>query len=335
MTVRYELEDFARVDFAKLDSFADRMIFQTLPWLKFIAATQKATPVVASLKDGGETVGWFTGLTFKKFGLKLLGSPFPVWTTAYLGFNLVPGFPRRRALEGFAEFAFDRLGCVHAELRDRFLTADEGRAAGFEVRTTTDWEIDLRQDEETLLKNMNDTSRWSIRKAAKSGVVVEETRDPEFYREYHAQVRDVFDKQSLAPAYDIARARTLIESLPPENILLLKAKDKDGKCIATGIFPAFNTHATFWGGYSWREFQSLRPNEAILWHAMKHWKSRGIGFLDMGGMDYKKKYGPYPIEVPYLRLSRYGAVSRLRDLAQKAVRLKQRGLGVIKNWKPS
>jgi len=46
---------------------------------------------LAELRDGNEVVGYFTGLTFARFGVRILGSSFPGWTTPYIGFTLLPG----------------------------------------------------------------------------------------------------------------------------------------------------------------------------------------------------------------------------------------------------
>ena len=71
--------DFGSVNDAQLDSFEDRIVFQTRPWLEFIAQTQNAKPMIAALREDDETVGYFTGLIVKKFGFTILGSPFPGW----------------------------------------------------------------------------------------------------------------------------------------------------------------------------------------------------------------------------------------------------------------
>ena len=41
-------------------------VFQTLPWLGFVAETQKAEPVVAAIRSGEQPVGYFTGLIVSK-----------------------------------------------------------------------------------------------------------------------------------------------------------------------------------------------------------------------------------------------------------------------------
>ena len=126
------------------------------------------------------------------------------------------------------------------------------------------------------------------------------------------------------PTYGVDRVRELIRCLDPDDsILLLRARAEDGTSIATGIFPGANGVAYFWGGASWREHQHLRPNEAIFWHAMRHWKAQGATSLDMGGGgDYKRRYGPRHITVPFFRRSRIRGLTALRDLAE---RVKRRG----------
>ena len=92
--------------------------------------------------------------------------------------------------------------------------------------------------------------------------------------------------------------------------------------IATSIFPGHGSLMYFWGGASTRDGLLNRPNEAMLWQAMRKWKARGVTRFDMGGAgEYKEKYGGTAIEVPWLRSSRGGAVALLRTGAEKALRL--------------
>src|SRR5208337_2886973 len=123
--------DPERADWARLDSFADRTVFQTREWLHFIRETQRAEIVLCELADGGETAGYFTGLVFSKFGFRVLGSSFPGWTTPYMGFNLAPGASRRAALEALEKFAWDHLKCLHLEVSDPQFTFADGEGLGF------------------------------------------------------------------------------------------------------------------------------------------------------------------------------------------------------------
>jgi len=169
--------------------------------------------------------------------------------------------------------------------------------------------------------------RRCIRKAEKSGLVIEEVTEPGgFALQYCAQLGEVFAKQSLVPPYSQQRVEQLIDALHPSGmLLLLRARDARGSVIATSIFPGYGDMMYFWGGASVRGGLENRPNEAMMWHAMRWWKARGVARFDMGGGGaYKAKYGGTPIAVPWLRASRSGVVSLLRSGAETALRLKQR-----------
>jgi hypothetical protein len=321
--------DFETADHEKLDKFADRTVFQTRGWVRFIAECQKASPVLAELRENGKVAGYFTGLTFERFGVKVLGSSFPGWTTPYMGFNLLPGFSRTAALAAVEQMAWSDLKCLHMEVSDPLFTVEDGQALGFNCDFYPSYRTDLTRSEEEIFQSMDSACRRCIRKAEKSGVTIEEADDPGFADEYYEQLKDVFSKQGLVPTYGPDRVRALIKHVKPSrNLLLLRARDAEGKCIATGIFPGFNRIAEFWGNASLRSSQILRPNEAIHWYVMKYWKRRGATVYDWGGGgSYKEKYGCVAHQVPWFAKSRYQFVSRLRDEAKKMFDRKQRFLG--------
>lgn len=331
--ISLERLDLNHVPWEKLDQFEDRTIFQTLPWLNFVAKTQAAEPVAAAVREDGCTLGYFTGLTVRKFGFKILGSPFGGWTTDYMGFNLLPKIPRREVLEAVPSFAFKDLGCHYLEIVDRHVRKDDHNGLSYAVQYLPRFEIDLTKSEDELFANMKSACRRCIRKAAKCGVIIEEASDMGFADDYQAQHEDVFAKQSLVPTYGVERVRELIRYLHPTgHLLLLRARNPEGLCIATGIFPAFNDTAMYWGGASWRQHQKLRPNEALMWYAMRYWKARGIKKLDLGGGwdRYKSKYGSYKIPVFRLKKAKYGFLIPLRNLALRAWRVHQRVSGSFK-----
>jgi hypothetical protein len=327
--MKSHIVEFEAVDWSALDRFADRTVFQTREWIQFIREAQDATPLIAELREGREVVGFFTGLTFTRLGVKILGSSFPGWTTPYMGFNLVPGASRADALAAVEEMAWGTLKCLHMEVSDPHFTIADGKSLGFSGKSYASYRTDLRKSEEELLGSMDSACRRCIRKAEKSGVRIEEARDLAFADEYYEQLVDVFAKQELIPSYKVDRVRTLIKYLQPTGrILLLRARDPGGKCIATGIFPGFNKIAEFWGNASFRSGQILRPNELMHWYAMRYWKRRGVEIYDWGGEGkYKEKYGCVPHRVPWFTKSRFEVISKLRDQAKKMFERKQRFLG--------
>ena len=314
------------VDWARLDAFADRTVFQTREWLHFVRESQRGEIVVFALADGGETVGYFTGLVVSRFGIRILGSSFPGWSTPYMGFNLIVGASRGAALAAIEQTAWGPLKCLHMEVSDPFFTFDDGKEEGFLGESYASYRSDLTQNEDKLFSSMDSACRRCVRKAEKSGVTIEEAHDLEFADEYHEQLKDVFAKQGLVPTYSVERVRALVRNLEPAGrILLVRARDARGKCIATGIFPGFNKIAEFWGNASLRSGQNLRPNEAIHWYAMRYWKRRGAEIYDWGGEGtYKEKYGCVPHRVPWFIKSRFEFISKLRGQAKAMFQRKQR-----------
>jgi hypothetical protein len=330
MAITFERVD--KPDWVELDSYPDRTVFQTKPWLDFIVEAQGAVPVVLRIFNEGELIGYFTGLIIRKYGFNILGSPFPGWTTSYMGFNLKDNTFREVVVKALFQYAFSELKCIHVEMMDRRLTFDLVVDLGVEYRHFSNFEIDLSQSEDELFNSMKGSVRTSIRKAEKSGVVVEAVSDIVFADEYYFQLKDVFTKQSLSPTYGVNRVRSLIKHmLPTGNLLLVRARTDSGDCAATAIYPAYNGTMYFWGGASLRKYQILQPNEAVHWFAMQYWKNRGMTKCDMGGGgEYKRKYGGYEIDVPWFRQSRNQFFAQFRQLAQKGQGIKQRIKGRLK-----
>lgn len=314
---------FEQAPWDVLDAYADRTPFQTRAWLEYLRCSQNGEPVIAGITEGDKTIGFFTGAVIRKMGMRILGSPFKGWGTPYLGFNLDPGADRERLIEPLMRFGFDTLRCHHVELVDHGIAARLDSGAD-DSRTFATMEIDLTPPEERLMSEMDGSCRRCIRKAEKSGVVVEIASSEGFAEEHYEQLKDVFARNGNAMPFGIQRVNALINAVHGGgDLLLLRARNSDGRNIATGIFPGRNDVAYFWGGASWREHQHVRPNELLLWRAMQIWKSRGVRVFDMGGLArYKVKYGAKPVGYRRIVQSRYAVLTPLRDAALRAWRIR-------------
>jgi hypothetical protein len=123
----------------------------------------------------------------------------------------------------------------------------------------------------------------------------------------------------MKPTYGPDRVQKLIDHVyPTGDLLLARVRDPDGHSIASGIYVGFGRFGLFWGNGSLRQHQILRPNEALHWHAMRHFKALGLPMYDWGGRaDYKVKYGVVPFSLLAFRKSRFGAIQYARDMAEK------------------
>ncbi len=315
---RFEHIRFDPVAWAQaLGAFPDRIPHQCPAYLAFLAETQRGQPVVAALKAGNEVLGYFSGLLIRKFGFKILGSPFRGWSTPYMGFNLRPDVPRRTAIEALSHLAFKDLGCIHLEVTDSHVSMDDIQGLGFEHEVHATIVNDLTLTEEALLNNMNSYRRRDIRRAQKHGVVVEEAHDEAFADEFAAQFKEVFAKQGMVPHFGAERVRALIRHLAPTGgLLLLRARAPGGQCAATGVFIGLEPAAFYWAGASWQQFQNLHPNELLQWHSMRYWKARGMKTYNLAGtMDFKRRFGGQEVSTLMIFKSRYALLARLRSAA--------------------
>jgi hypothetical protein len=305
----------------KLREFNGANIFQTQPWIFFLADFLGAEPVFAAVQSDGKVQGYFVGLITKRLGLKILGSPFRGWNTYFMGFNLMPGVSYREVLQAFPNFAFDDLKCHFLMIIDINLEGHELKGLPYHVRKINNFVLDLTKSEQELFANMKgNSSRTSIRRTIKKGVVIEETNDPGFADEYYAQYLEVNARKSLPPYYGLDFVRQMIACLQPTgNLLMLRARTPEGVCIATHISLVFNKVAVAWGSASRKEYLSLRPNELIYWYAMKIVKSMGIEVFQLadGVKQFKEKLGAYETQVfrlmkarnPFLYLLLFVAIS--------------------------
>jgi CelD/BcsL family acetyltransferase involved in cellulose biosynthesis len=304
-----------------IDDLRTRNVFQTREWLEFVERTQGAEPVVAHVRRDGEVVGAFTGLIVKRLGVRILGSPFQGWMTGPMGFTLDAGVPRPEAMRSLVKFAFRELGCLHVELMDRHTEFEELGALRARLVEFPTYELDLTQEEGAIFGGMSSACRRAVRKGQKEGVRVEVAHGIEFADEYYDQLLAVFERQGHGrkPPYSRERVSEMIRCVEPSgNLLMLRAVAPDGERIATALFPARKDFAYFWGGASWPSHLPLRPNEAIFWHAIRHFRERGVRMLDLGGGgDYKRKYGAPEKLIPFVRKSRVPGMVALRDVAAR------------------
>ncbi len=309
--------DYRSIDESLMDEFEDRIVFQTLPWLRFLTSIRKLEPIIAELRHKGETLGYFTGLIQKKFGVRILGSPFRGWTTPYMGFNLGENVSRADALKALVPFAFEKMNCHHLEVIDRRMGMDDFDHKEFNFSEGETYELDVTKDEEQIFAGFTSPARRCVRKAKKNGVIVEEAENKDFAKEYYEQFDHVVRHHGDIPIYGLNTVESLIKIMKPTgNLICLRAVNNEGVCIATGIFLMSNKVMFGWGLASWRHLSDVRPNEAILWKAMRMCKARGGEIFDfVGPGDYKKKFGSNQRSYPTIKKSRSESIAKMREMA--------------------
>jgi CelD/BcsL family acetyltransferase involved in cellulose biosynthesis len=317
----YVAADWERV----VAGYPQSEVFHGPHWLDFLSVSQGAEPVVAIVRADGDPVGHFVGAVVRRYGVRILGSPLPGWTTQYLGFLLQGSVDPGTAAVALRRFAFGELGCRHVELSQRGLTAEQLAGSGYTVESGATYLADLTGPEDAVLARMAARTRTYVRRAVRDGLTVQVATDPDFAEEYHAQLTDVFSRQGLVPTYGVQRVQQLIRTVGPSGqLLLLRVRDPDGASLATGISVGRHELAVNWGTAHRREGAGMHPNELLWWETMRSWRERGATCYDLGGRgDYKAKYGGVLTDTVRFHRSGPAWLARGRSAVEQLTKVRQ------------
>ena len=302
-------------------NFQNKKLFTTIDWIDFVQEDSKATPVFLRIRDENRLVGYFTCAIVTKFGVRIAGSPFSGWSTCYMGFDVVPGINKLDLIPCVKEYLFKKKKVLLIEFTDRDIILEDARDAGYDASISNTLELQIDRSDEELFKVFKPDCRNFIRQFERRGAILEHViPNDSFAEEYYRQLEDVFAKQGLVPTYSLAKVKCLLNHLTDgENVLCQQVRDPKGNIIATSIFLAYNEIFYFWGGASYRSGQCYRPNEYMLWNAIKYWRDKGYKCFDMVGVrDYKRKFGSCEVEYARILIARYPLIIALRNMAERA-----------------
>lgn len=316
--------DFNHLNRDEFDNMPNKSVLTTYDWISFIQEDSKANPYIIRISEESRLVGYFSGLITRKFGINILGSPFPGWSTPYMGLDLVNTAEKINVLSELLPFLKENSGCVYIQIIDRDFDYDElikiAPLLNFAVEFSETLELLIDENNELQYKRMKTDCRNFIKQFERRGASIEEAvPNDEFAEEYYNQLIDVFAKQNLVPTYTVDKVKCLLRHLSKSNsVCCLRVRDPEGKSIATSIFPGFNKKMFFWGGASLRAYQHYRPNEYMIYRAMSYWRARGCTQFDMvGNRAYKKKFGSWEVHYPMIIYAKYSWLIPLKNLAAK------------------
>ena len=298
-----------------------KSVFTTMGWLNYIQEDSKVTPLFLRITRGEKLVGYFTAMIQKSYGFRIIASPFAGWSTCYMGFDLVDAMVNKLDLiPCVTDYLFKVKKAHLIEIVDRDITVEDARERGYRTSAAETLELEIDRTDEELFKVFKTDCRNFIRQFERRGASLEyATPDDTFAQEYYTQLKDVFAKQGLVPTYSLEKVKCLLRNLREQDtVLCLRVRDPEGNCIATSIYPGYNEKFFFWGGASYRSGQHYRPNEYMLWTAIRYWRDKGYKLFDMVGIrDYKRKFGSHEVQYAHIFLARSKVIFWLREMAKK------------------
>ena len=300
---------------------AETSIFTTISWLQFVMKDQKhITPVMIKICKGDHVIGYFYSFLVNKYGFRILGSPFRGWSTCFMGFNMLQGNDALHLLPSLKNFLFKKYKCHLIEIVDNNIALDRAILHGYKALPSGTLLLDINKSDEELFKVFKVDCRNFIRQFERKGAIVEKTIPSDSFAEcFYSQLLDVFAKQNMIPTYSLEKVKLLLQYVDHDNILCLRVMAPDQvTSIASSIFLGYNGTCYIRGGASLRNYQSYRPNEYMIWTAIKYWRNKGFSKFDMVGIrDYKRKFGSYESSYTRIIIPKNSLILILRNFAEK------------------
>jgi hypothetical protein len=306
----------------------DCTIFHLACWHACLDEFLPGRMVRFAVSVAGEHAGYWCGFLVRKFGLRVFGAPLPGSATDYmhpLCASVVPVGPFLDAVSRWARtHAIDLV-----ELGGGWWSEQDLAAHGYETRCAKTYRIDLSGGEDEVWKRLKPAMRNKIRKAEKSHVVVAEDCSSDFPRRFFDMLKDVFNRQGMAPTYSLRRIETVVRVLGQSGNFVGLTAWLNGEALASVILLVDGRAAYFWGGASYRAAYPVGANDNIHWHAMKQSIARGLQAYDTcGGGDYKEKFGGQAVALPAGHLPISPTAGVVRAVVRRGFRTQQvvRGL---------
>ncbi len=267
-------------------------------WLDFIISEVRGEFLGLCIQHVNGELHYFIGIAFKKFGVKIIGSPFPGWGTSYMGI-VGNGVISGALISSLLGYLFNRFPTSYVEIISNLEFSGQPEIQGCEISQVGSLVVDLNKGIDNLYKDLKGDCRTFLRQfESKGGVISEECPTLNFVDLFYEQLCQVFERQGMVPTHSYTRVKNMLSYLSTSEIdlLCLQAKDSDSNSIASGIFFGLNDTFYYWAGASTTDGQQFRPTESMIWYAIKYFEEKGYKLCDlMGERDYKLKFSPNKI----------------------------------------
>lgn len=190
----------------------------------------------------------------------------------------------------------DRLGGLHFILTldnpypDEFIGAT-GKRVGRPVHTAI---VPLSIGEGALWDRLDRQWRYGVGRAAREGVVIEETRHMTDVHQFASLCEAISEQKAFALPGSPALMQRLIEAGETGAVTAHLFVARSAKRLAAGalVIRVGRRLHYFWGGTD-RAYKHKRPGEALHWHIMRWAILQGMTAYDLEGVDPVRNPGTY------------------------------------------
>jgi len=208
-----------------------------------------------------------------------------------------PYAPKHELLKSAVNYAID-LGVKSSwkflELRDAGYVAHD--VIPSEVYYTHD--IELLKTEEDLFARLRDANQRNIRKAGREGICIKIDQSLDSVKSFY-RLNCITRKRHGLPPQPFAFFNNVFVHIISKGLGIVISAYYSKEITASSVFFHFGSKAIFKYGASEMKHQNLRPNNLIMWEAIKWYKNHGVEELNLGRtepqnqglLQYKRTWG--------------------------------------------
>jgi Acetyltransferase (GNAT) domain len=258
----------------RISGLPEATFFHTSAWARVVHETYGYEPVY-----------------FVQGGLKSFEAVLPLmevdsWLTGRRGVSL----PFTDACEPLCQDAatFDHLFSAardHGKKRNwKYLECRGGRKWMESAPASTSFfnhRLNLAPDEATLIASFGESTRRALRKAQQSGLTVEFAQTLEATRSFYELLCKTRRRHGVPPQPFSFFANIHRHVFSPGKgwVVIIK---KESVAVAGAVFFHFNRSSLFKFGASDEGFKQYRPNNLVMWEAIRWHKEQGFKAIDFG-----------------------------------------------------
>lgn len=284
-----------------LRNSGDSSFFHTSGWARVLVQSYGYKPVYFVALDGGRLslLVPYMDIPSLLTGRRGVSLPFSDYCDPYASDNSLIG----EVMPATIDYG-KRVGWKYVEWRTTMGFLES--AIPSEIYMTHN--LDLQHTESELLSSFRESNRRNIKKAMKNGVAVTFEQSPESLQAFYMLHCRTRLRHGLPPQPS-SFFKNVLDNVIAKGQGMIASAWHSRRIIAATVFFHFDTTAIFKFGASDINSLRYRPNNLILWEAIKWCKARGIRSLSLGRTDvdnygllrFKRSWGANENPLNYYR----------------------------------
>jgi hypothetical protein len=286
-----------------LERFADHTVYHTLPWLRTLVASHKLQLHLIAVDTDDRADAIWPLLETRKGPLRIVGSPLPGWSTAYLGPLFAEGADIGASWRAFmASAPLRRASYIALKAIGSARCLDLSKRGFQKIAEFDTYRIDLRQPQDVLWGRLRAVCRNEIRKSQRAGVEIHEEADEAFVDPYWSMTCETFARTQARPTHTREFVALLWRNLHGAGMVRVISAWRHRERIASVVLLRDHGVMYYWGSASHLEHRRLCAHRLLLWEAIAGAQQEGLKQFDListagGPGQFKKSFGPDEVTI--------------------------------------